>query len=272
MILDNAALHHNRQTETRGRFEAEFTKVATAGAAIKRGKFGRYAHDKVMVVSDARGAKKVLTGSTNFSVSGLYVNSNHMLVFGDAATAEHYAALFEQVWEEGVKAGAFIKSALAGERFSPPGTAVPPRTITFSPHSEESPRACSTGSPPASPPRAPPGRERERALRGDGTEGIGSVYPTLKQLHADEGVFSYRGVRRHGRDRPLRAWQEDRCARDREADHVKLPPPFNQVPNLGIYHQIHHKFVICGFNGPDPVVYCGSSNLALEGEAKTATT
>src|SRR5262249_29175186 len=28
---------------------------------------------------------------------------------------------------------------------------------------------------------------------------------------------------------------------------------------------IHHKFVVCGFNGDDPVVYCGSSNLALGG-------
>ena len=31
-------------------------------------------------------------------------------------------------------------------------------------------------------------------------------------------------------------------------------------------HQIHHKFVVCGFNGEAPVVYCGSSNLALRGE------
>jgi hypothetical protein len=31
-------------------------------------------------------------------------------------------------------------------------------------------------------------------------------------------------------------------------------------------HQIHHKFVVCGFNGPNPVVYCGSSNLAPGGE------
>jgi len=31
-------------------------------------------------------------------------------------------------------------------------------------------------------------------------------------------------------------------------------------------HEIHHKFVVCGFNGADPVVYCGSSNLALGGE------
>jgi hypothetical protein len=29
---------------------------------------------------------------------------------------------------------------------------------------------------------------------------------------------------------------------------------------------VHHKFVVCGFNTNDPVVYCGSSNLALGGE------
>ena len=40
-----------------------------------------------------------------------------------------------------------------------------------------------------------------------------------------------------------------------------------QVPNIGgIGHQVHHKFVVCGFNGDDPTVYCGSSNLALVGE------
>jgi hypothetical protein len=29
---------------------------------------------------------------------------------------------------------------------------------------------------------------------------------------------------------------------------------------------VHHKFVVCGFNSADPVVYCGSSNLASGGE------
>jgi len=38
------------------------------------------------------------------------------------------------------------------------------------------------------------------------------------------------------------------------------------VPGVGLGHQVHHKFVVCGFNGPDPVVFCGSSNLALGGE------
>src|SRR5262249_42857011 len=45
-----------------------------------------------------------------------------------------------------------------------------------------------------------------------------------------------------------------------------LSPPFNQVPNLGMAHQVHHKFVVCGFGGQDPVVFCGSSNFAPGGE------
>jgi len=47
---------------------------------------------------------------------------------------------------------------------------------------------------------------------------------------------------------------------------VTLPPPFDQVPSPP-GHEIHDKFVVCGINGNDPVVYCGSSNLATGGEA-----
>ncbi len=38
------------------------------------------------------------------------------------------------------------------------------------------------------------------------------------------------------------------------------------VDVIGLGHQVHHKFIVCGFNSPDAVVYCGSSNLALGGE------
>jgi hypothetical protein len=44
-----------------------------------------------------------------------------------------------------------------------------------------------------------------------------------------------------------------------------LPSPFNQVPQFR-GHEIHPKFVVCGFREDDPVVYCGSSNLALGDE------
>src|SRR4029077_5669379 len=103
VILDNATLHHakGRPTKPEDRFEALFASAAKKGAEIKRGKFGRFSHDKVLVVK--RGgppstATRVLTGSTNFSVTGMYVNSNHVIVFNDAEVAREYAAVFEESW------------------------------------------------------------------------------------------------------------------------------------------------------------------------------
>jgi len=268
VILDNAGLHHSAKKPKReDQFEERFEQAATGNAAIKRGNFRRYAHDKVMVVSDASGAKKVLTGATNFSATGLYVNSNHVLVFDDKSTAGKYAELFQQVWDDEVKAPPFIASVLSSEEFSPPGTVKPPRTITFAPHSKE----VATGLLDGIVERI----DAEAATKGPaasvlfavmGLEGSGPVYPALQKIHKNDGVFSY-GVS----DDPegIALYEPDRktgvLVTGKPKD-TKLPPPFNQVPSLGVNHQIHHKFVICGFNGDDPVVYCGSSNLALAGE------
>jgi hypothetical protein len=270
MILDNASLHHNEdKPEPEDQFEAKFKEAAKGEAAIKRGKFGRFAHDKVMVVSDGAGAKKVLTGSTNFSVTGLYVNSNHVLVFGDEETAQKYADLFQQVWEENVEAKPFLASELSAERFSP-AAAAPPRTITFSPHSEEVAAGLLDGI--VASVDAEGGRHDQTAsvlFAVMGLDGSGTVYPALQELHKEEDVFSYGvsddpgGIALYAPGRTTGVLVTGKPAKS------QLPPPFNQVPNLGSFgHQIHHKFVICGFNGSDPVVYCGSSNLALEGETK----
>jgi len=46
-----------------------------------------------------------------------------------------------------------------------------------------------------------------------------------------------------------------------------LPPPIDKEPAIpGI--AIHHKFVVVDFKGRNPVVYCGSSNLAFGPEQK----
>ncbi len=101
IILDNAALH----TQATGSkvplevpFAAAFQKAAKAPAAIIRGCFARYSHDKIFIVSKSGAPIQVLTGSTNFSVTGLYVNANHVLVFDDHAIASEYAKVFEQSW------------------------------------------------------------------------------------------------------------------------------------------------------------------------------
>ena len=45
-----------------------------------------------------------------------------------------------------------------------------------------------------------------------------------------------------------------------------MPPHFLHEWRGGEGQVIHHKFVVCDFNGPNPVVFCGSSNLAKGGE------
>jgi len=135
MILDNATLHHDtKKPKPEDAFQKLFDKAAKGNAELKRGKFGRFAHDKVFIVSNSKGATKVLTGSTNFSVTGVYVNSNHVIVFDDPKVAKTYAEVFELAWTTDVKAPAFAKSDDAKETFSFAGTGVPKTEITFSPH------------------------------------------------------------------------------------------------------------------------------------------
>jgi hypothetical protein len=99
IILDNAALHHSAKSpKPEDQFEKLFTKAMKGKATILRGHFGRYAHDKVMIVSKENTAAKVLTGSTNYSVTGLYVNSNHVLIFDDKDVAGLYSHLFDEAW------------------------------------------------------------------------------------------------------------------------------------------------------------------------------
>jgi phosphatidylserine/phosphatidylglycerophosphate/cardiolipin synthase-like enzyme len=122
VILDNAALHHNTKTQKpEDQFETLFIKAAKAPAAIMRGHFGRYAHDKVLLVSKvtgkARVPRKALTGSTNFSITGLYVNSNHILVFDDPKVAATYAKVFDDAWSSKATM-AFAKNGEANQSFT----------------------------------------------------------------------------------------------------------------------------------------------------------
>jgi len=267
IILDNAALHHNTtRPKAADQFENLFAGAARAPAQIKRGKFGRFAHDKILIVSDSGGARKVLTGSTNFSITGLYVNANHVLVFPHAGVASKYAELFRTVWEADVGRTAYLRSPLAGETFSIP-QAAPGSAITFAPHSPEFAAAI-----------------LDRIVSRVGQEmgatdpvgsvlfavmdisGANQVYDALNALHANQRVFSM-GISDSPEGISLYSpGKRTGILVTGKPNAVRLPPPFSQVPGIGLEHQIHHKFVVCGFAGANPVVYCGSSNLAQGGE------
>ncbi len=270
IILDNASLHHN---DTKPPAEDEFEDLfaAKAGAdRIKRGHFSRFAHDKIFIVSRDGKPTRVLTGSTNFSVTGLYVNSNHVLAFANHDIAKQYSEMFQQVWDQDVHAAAFAKSSLATKAFHFKANGIPDTTITFSPHDEAHAQQFL-------------GDLVTRIQQEDEVEdGNGSVlfavmemdggpenpvYDALSKLHANQSIFSF-GISDNPKGIALyKVGSAEGVLVTGKPINTQLPPPFNQVRNIsGFGHQIHHKFVVCGFNGPKPIVYCGSSNLALGGE------
>jgi hypothetical protein len=270
VVLDDATLHHSKTApKPEDQFETLFNAAKKGHADIKRGNFRRYAHDKVLVVSGANGPQKVLTGSTNFSVTGLYVNSNHVLVYNDATVAGAYAGVFDYVWKKGITVDEFLKSPLSAQEFTFKANGVPESRISFAPHA--APFSSQLMSALAS--RIGQEKNTTSALGSvlfaimDIGSGGGPVRPALVKLHGQQSVFSYgisdttNGIELYVPKRKTGVLVTGKPAKTR------LPPPFNQVPNIGIGHQIHHKFVVCGFNKPDAVVYCGSSNLASDGES-----
>ena len=268
VILDNAALHHNAQrSKPEDQFEDAFNQKKQGNAEIQRGKFGRYSHDKVLIVSDAQGAHKLLTGSTNFSVTGIYVNSNHVLVFDQDEIAAAYSKVFEESWNDKQSMTAFRKSSLATAAFTPSAAATPPMSVNFSPHSANDATAVLTG--------IKNRIDKEGAKAAGGSlffavmeidNGTSPVYQALKDIHQNQNIFSYGISDGPGGINLYKPGTRQGLLVSGKPASTVLPPPFDQVPGMGLGHQVHHKFVVCGFNQPDAVVYCGSSNLAVGGE------
>jgi len=267
VILDDAALHHNGEgSKPEDKFEKAFTRKMTDKAGILRGKFGRYAHDKVFIVSNDRGPFKVLTGSTNFSVTGIYVNSNHVLVFDEKEVAKVYSDVFEESWKDETDKKTFQTSPLATGMFTSTAKSIPPTDITFAPHTKADVAKILDGI---------ARRIAEEGAKAAGSvlfavmeidNGTSPVYEALNTIHENQSIFSF-GIS----DNPSGIYlykpgtKTGLLVSGKPASTV-LPPPFDQVPGVGLGHQVHHKFVVCGFNRPDAVVYCGSSNLANGGE------
>lgn len=286
MILDNAPLHHVAATKAskksaepakkpkgptaEDQFEQMFLKAAKeqpakGQAAILRGHFGRFAHDKVFILKRGKNPLKVLTGSTNFSITGLYVNSNHILVFNDKDVASAYSSVFNAVWDSNVSSG-FAKLPEAGQVFSFEGKGLPKTEITFSPHQKQFAKETIDKM---------TARVEQEKKRKNGSvlfavmgieKASGSILPELQSLHENQDIFTYGISDSPGGIELYKPGRKTGVLVSGKPASTVLPPPFNQVRGVGLGHQVHHKFIVCGFNGPDAVVYCGSSNLAETGE------
>ncbi|MES1160711.1 MAG: phospholipase D-like domain-containing protein, partial [Bacteroidota bacterium] len=263
LILDNADLHHSTtKPKPEDEVETLFLQAAKSPAAILRGDFGRYAHDKVFIVYKDKVALQVLTGSTNFSVTGMYVNANHVLIFNNTTVAGLYAKVFQEAWNDKVTES-FSASSFAQAPFPVNEKGLPKMSITFSPH----PAAFASSNLQTISDRV--GAEKSSVLFAvmSVSTGGGPVLPALMDLHSNQKVFSYGISDSPGTGISLyKPGNKTGVLVTGKPGAVNLPPPFDQEETVGIGHEIHHKFIVCGFNKPDAVVWCGSSNLALGGE------
>ena len=261
LYLDNSSTHVDHADRPNARPAEEplaQAAIQATGGAVKTGHFGSLAHHKVLIARHNGVPFRVLTGSANFSVRGLYVQSNNILVFDSAEVAGLYARAFDQAWQD---APGFRKSAVAAQWFPLPVDATPEGRVAFSPHAD-------------------PGLSLSpivNALNGARSSvlfavmdlsGGGPVLQTLRGIADRDGIFSY-GITQTTKDFALYKPGSRRGVRIPFSFlSANVPAPFNKEWAGGFGQVIHHKFAVIDFNGDNPVVYTGSSNLAQGGERR----
>ena len=97
--------------------------------------FGRQQHNKVLIVRRDGQPVRVLTGSTNYSLRGLYIQANNALVFDDPGVAAKYGELFDAYWTSPTK---FRQNALSKQWWVVRDEVDSRVSLCFSPHSDSS--------------------------------------------------------------------------------------------------------------------------------------
>jgi len=253
-FLDNAPLHTGTALEV----QTHDRLVKSAGAPnVKQGHFQRFAHDKIIIQKKNGQPTKVLTGSANFSVRGLYVQANNILVFNDAKIAAAYDQVFESVFNN--MAG-YVKSDLAKQWFEFPNQAgVPNFKVSFAPH-----------------PKPPMSMDLVNDALNNAKSsvmfaimtlgGSGKVMQTINKLHLSGKLFSYGMTQSDAGFSLYKPGQPGQLV-PFAALVKQVPPPFDKEFTGGAGQVIHDKFIVIDFNDANPVVFTGSSNLADGGES-----
>jgi phosphatidylserine/phosphatidylglycerophosphate/cardiolipin synthase-like enzyme len=255
LFLDDAPLH------TRPGALEPLARAMLAGSAgdvnVKTGHFQRFAHSKVMIQKKNGRAVKVLTGSANFALRGLYVQANNVLVFNDAAVAGIYEQAFEQAF---TGMAGFASSPIAAQwlRF-PAAAGRPAAQFAFSPHKSFHVSLDEVA-------QAIQNAESSVLFAIMELAGGGPVMDAIKQL-GNRKIFTYGMTQTESSDLKIfSAGNPNGIVVPFAFLSRHVPEPFVAEWNGGFGQVIHHKFVVVDFNGKNPKVFTGSSNLSSGGE------
>lgn len=233
-------------------------RLTAAGADVKRMHFGRQQHNKVLIVRRNGEAVRVLTGSTNYSLRGLYIQANNALLFDDSGVAEKYGELFDAYWTSPKK---FRQNPLSQQWWTVRDEPDSRVSICFSPHSDSSLSLD---------PIARAIEEAESSVLYSIVflnQLTGAVRNALEEL-MDRSLFSYGVAQRVG---GLAVNKPDGSRGLLPFAYLaqNAPEPFKTEwsgQTTGHSNMVHHKFLVTDFNGARPIVYTGSSNMADGGE------
>jgi phosphatidylserine/phosphatidylglycerophosphate/cardiolipin synthase-like enzyme len=256
-FLDDATLHTK---STAREPQAKAALIDSAGQEnVMTGHFQRFAHSKVMILKNETGTPiKVLTGSANFSVRGLYVQANNVLIFTDPKVADLYEEAFQQAFTD---MSGFANSQIAEQWWDIQDAGVPPFSVCFSPHTS---------------PDISLSKAADAINKADSSvlyaimelAGSGAVMDSVKALGTKQGIFSY-GVTQTTTGLNLyKPGAANGILVPFSFLSKQVPPPFDQEVSGGMGQVIHDKFVVVDFNDTTPVVFTGSSNLAAGGETQ----
>lgn len=256
-FLDDAPLHTKP-----GAMEilAKKALIKSAGAEnVKTGHFQRFAHNKVFIKKDNKGnAERVLTGSANFSVRGLYVQANNILIFNDAVTAGHYEEAFEQAFQD----MSHFKTAEIAEGWidmcHDPG--LPPFRVAFSPHTSASISLDRVA-------EAIQNAKSSILFAIMDVTGGGDVLKAIHSLTVSRpDIYSYGVTQAKAGTTLFKPGSPNGVMTSFAFLQQHVPVPFDAEVSGGPGQVIHDKFIVIDFDTNHPVVYTGSSNLAAGGE------
>jgi hypothetical protein len=198
----------------------------------------------------------------NFSVRGIYVQANNVVVVDEPNVAGMFAKAFDDTFKNNVKAAPFEANPISDGYnvcSAADTTELPKFSLALSPHKDFS---VSLG------PMSDRIREAKSSVLFAVMEptGQGPVLTSLRTIAAQPTVFSYGTVET---DKGLAVQSPDGemgIMTSFAALTKNVPAPFKNEFSGGPGMHIHDKFVVVDFGADNPTVFTGSSNLAAGGE------
>ena len=255
IIIDDSADHAG--TTTCESVAAGQLQQSAGQDNVKRMHFSGLQHNKVLIAKRDGQPFRVITGSTNFSLRGMCIQANNLLDFNSEDVAKLYGDLFNAYWTSPKK---FRGSPMESAWHDVQDSSGIDYSFSFSPHSDATmslgPVAQAIGSSQASVLFAVAFLYNSSGL----------VRNAIDAAVQNPAMFTY-GISDKKGNLTLTKPSGSRSVVYFAALGAAAPPPFQQEWTGGSGISMHHKFVVCDFNGANPVLFTGSSNLSPSGEA-----